>query len=253
MSITELLFGLLVVVTQFIEAITGFGSTVMALPFAITLTSVATAVPVLTLHTWLFAAWVLIVDFKKIVLRQYLTVMIFVLLGLPIGMWAVSVLPEATLRLSLAVFMIAVSINGMIRCFKKESDSKISPPQGAKRAFLYLLLFLGGIIHGAFSTGGPLVIIYVTLVIQEKGSFRATMCSVWFSLNTIILARFLITGSFTSEVTRLSLISLPFLLAGVLLGIWVHKRISNKQFTRFVYIVLFLSGCFLAYSTLTSG
>jgi len=251
MSLVEVLFGLLVVVTQFIEAITGFGSTVMALPFAITLTDVTVAVPVLSFHTWLFAAWVLVVDFKKIQWRQYFTVILFVLLGMPLGMWAFDVLPETALKLALAVFMIAVSINGMVRCFYPSSvKAEESPLHGWKRICLYGLLFLGGIIHGAFATGGPLLIIYVTLVIKEKGDFRATMCAVWFSLNSIILTRFLITEAFTAEVIRLSLLTLPFLLVGVLLGVWAHKRISNRHFIRIVYVVLFLSGCFLAYSTL---
>jgi len=252
MNITELLFGLLVIVTQFIEAVTGFGSTVMALPFAIALTSVSVAVPVLSLHTWLFSAWVVAIDRKKIIWRQYLTVMAFVLMGLPLGMLAFSILPEDALKRILAVFMIAVSINGIIRNLRNqkcETGMLSIPMSPRKRAVLYGLLFLGGIIHGAFATGGPLLIIYVTLVIKEKGAFRATMCSVWLSLNTILLTRFILTSEFTPEVTRLSLITLVFLVIGAAFGTWAHKRIPDRYFTRVVYVVLFLSGCFLIYST----
>jgi len=248
MSLQEILFGFLVIATQFIEAVTGFGSTVMALPFAIALSGVAVAVPVLSFHTWLFAIYVAAADFKKILWRQYAIVMLFVVLGLPIGMWAFSVLPETALRAALALFMIAVSINGIVRSIQRQRPES-PPPQGWKRIFFYLLLFLGGIIHGAFATGGPLLIIYVTLVIKEKGNFRATMCAIWLSLNSILLLRFLLNGDFTPEITRLSLLTLPFLLLGVILGNLAHKRIPDRHFTYIVYIILFLSGCVLAYST----
>ncbi|MDR2686338.1 MAG: sulfite exporter TauE/SafE family protein [Oscillospiraceae bacterium] len=256
MAFTEILLGLLVVVTHFIEAVTGFGSAVLALPFAASLTGVAAAVPLLSFHSWLFAAWVVAADFKKIMWRQYCTAMLFVLMGLPLGMWAYTVLPETVLKLILAAFMLAVSVNGTIRHFHRpagEAESDISPLRTRKwRAVLYVLLFLGGVIHGAFATGGPLLMIYTTLTIKEKGSFRATMCAIWFSLNAIVLARFLLTGAFTPEVTRLSLVTLPFLLAGVLLGAWAHKRIPDRYFARVVYIVLFLSGCFLAYPAISA-
>ena len=85
MSTTEVLFGLLVATTQLIEAIAGFGSTVMALPFAISLVGVSVAVPVLSLLSWLLAARVVATDYKKIQWQQYRTVMLFALLGLPFG------------------------------------------------------------------------------------------------------------------------------------------------------------------------
>ena len=254
MVLADILFGFLVLVTQLIEAITGFGSTVLALPFAVSLVGVAAAVPILSLHTWLFAAWVVLADLKKIMWRQYGTAILFVLIGLPLGMWAYAALPETVLKLILAAFMIAVSNNGIFRQFRKpiENPDGSAPHTRKRQIVLYALLFLGGVIHGAFATGGPLLIIYTTLTIKEKGHFRATMCAIWFSLNAIILARFLLTGAFTPEVTRLSLITLPFLLAGVILGAWAHKRISDQYFTRVVYIVLFLSGCFLAFSAISA-
>jgi len=252
MTLTEILFGLLLIGTLFIEAITGFGSTVLGLPFAVQLTGLDVAVPVMVFHAWLLSAWVVATNFKKIVWQQYGTVMLFVLMGLPLGMWAFAALPETMLKLMLAMFMVAVAVHGTVRGFRKATD-KTEPLSRRSRIVLYALLFLGGVIHGALATGGPLIVIYTALTIKEKGSFRATMCAVWLSLNAIMLMRFLLAGAFTPVVTRLGLVTLPFLVAGVLLGSWAHKRIPNRHFGRVIYVVLLLAGCFLAYSTIVAA
>lgn len=252
MSLREVLFGLLSLVTHVIEAITGFGSTVLALPFGIALAGVAVAVPVLSLHAWLLSAYVVLTDFRKILWRQYATVMLFVLIGLPFGMWAFTALPEAALKAVLAVFMIAVSANGIFRNVRRPPQADggdPTPPHGWRLAVLYILLLIGGVIHGAFSCGGPLLILYVTRVIKNKGSFRATMCAFWFSLNLILLVRYVIFGVFSPEVVRMSVVTLPFLAMGVLLGNWAHRRIPDRYFTQVVYVVLLISGCFMAYSS----
>jgi uncharacterized membrane protein YfcA len=225
------------------------------MPFAIAITgSVILARMPTTLHTWLYGGWVVATDFKKILWRQYFTIMLCVLTGLPIGIIGSNHLSDFWLKLVLAGFMIVVSINGIDRHFLRADSADSShfrQPNGWKMAAFCVLLFFGGIIHGAFSSGGPLLIIYTTLVIKEKGNFRATMCAVWFTLNSIILIEWIIKGYFLEiEVIWLCIITLPFLLVGAFVGTLIHKRISNRNFTRFVYILLLLSGCFMGYSAL---
>ena len=250
-----ILYGILTFFTQLIEAVTGFGSSVLALPFAIAITgSVIIARSPTTLHTWMYAGWVVTTDFKKILWRQYFTIMLFVILGFPVGMLASHYLPDKMLRIVLAVFMVAVSINGIIRGIRNKESSETSHVLqygGWKMSVFYVLLFLGGVIHGAFSTGGPLLIIYTTIFIREKGNFRATMCAIWFTLNTLILIEWFFTGVFEIPgLVWISLITIPFFVVGAYVGNLIHNRISAKHFTQLVYIILLVSGCFMGYSTL---
>lgn len=248
MNLSELLFGVLSFLSHVVEAMTGFGATVLSLPFAIALVGVAAAVPVLSLNAWGFSAYVVVSDFRKIVWREYFIVMLFVLLGMPLGMWAFSALPENILKAVLAVFMIFVSANGIVSFLRKKDNRQKDYPIGWKKYALYGVLIMGGIIHGAFSSGGPLLILYVTRTIKEKRQFRATMCAFWFSLNSILLVRNLSAGIITSQVMRLTVITIPFLIAGALIGTWIHKRIPDKYFLPVVFVVLLLSGCMMAYS-----
>jgi uncharacterized membrane protein YfcA len=58
----------------------------------------------------------------------------------------------------------------------------------------YLILVVGGMVHGAFASGGPLVVLYASKTLTDKGSFRATLCLLWTTLNTLLLINYLRSG-----------------------------------------------------------
>ena len=171
---TLVLSGLVVFVTHSLEAVTGFGCSVLAMPFVSALLGVKTAVKVITILAWLLAVYIVIRNFSKIDWKQYTIITTLMLLGLPIGMYLFRSQQSGTLNLLLAVFIIVVSLTQLYRQARRTEKS--SPPTGHKALPYYLLLFLGGIIHGVFSSGGPLVVLYATRTLPDKGRFRATLC-----------------------------------------------------------------------------
>jgi hypothetical protein len=239
-TITIVLFGLVVLITHFLEGITGFGCTVLALPFAIMLVGINTARPVLTICGLLLCLYVVLISYKDIIWKQYLRIMIFVGIGLPVGMWIFNEFPETVLKRILAVFMIIISIRGLILSYRKFKATK-----PINNYVLNFILFIGGCIHGAFTSGGPLVIIYAAEKLKNKSNFRSTLCMVWVTLNAIIVAQIYIKGEMTPEVNKLLLITLPFLLIGAILGNYAHHKITDTFFSKMIYIVLFLSAMFM--------
>lgn len=235
-----LLFGLVVLVTHFIEGITGFGCTVLALPFAIMLVGIETAVPVLIVLGLLLCLYVVIIGRKEIVWKEYLKILLFVGLGLPIGIILFTYFEERTLKAILGIFMIIVSIRGLYVCIAK-NKMQIKLPNW----LLNFFLFLGGCFHGAFSSGGPLVVIYATRALKNKSNFRSTICMLWVTLNTVLLIQNTLRGVMSGDVLTLLLYSLPFLIAGALLGNYAHHNIKDKYFSTLVYVILFVSGIFM--------
>ena len=240
-----LLFGIVVFFTHFLEGITGFGCTVLALPFCIALAGITTAVPVLIVLGLLLCLYVVCIDFKNIIWRQYLKIIAFVILGLPIGMWIFSNLPEDILKKMLGVFMVIVAIRGLYLSYFKQAAAVPSPITGIKKYLLNFLLFLGGIVHGAFSSGGPFVVIYASQALPDKSHFRATLCAMWVSLNSIMVINNFRQGIMTDYVLHVLLYSLPFLFAGMILGNIAHKKIKSEMFLKLVYVILLISGFFM--------
>jgi uncharacterized protein len=238
--LTIFLFGLVVLVTHFLEGITGFGCTVLALPFCVMLVGVKTAVPVLTVLSLILSSYIVIIDYKNIVWKSYIKIASFVGLGLPIGMLLFSFLPEDILKKILGVFMIMVASRGIYFAFNERAKVK-----EIGNRMLNFILFLGGIIHGAFSAGGPFVVIYATQALKNKSNFRATLSTLWVTLNSIIIIKIVLSGAFTPVVMKYFGWSVPFLMAGMLLGNWAHKRIEDRVFTKVVFLVLLVAGFFM--------
>jgi uncharacterized membrane protein YfcA len=112
---------------------------------------------------WVLALYIVLIDFKQIVWREFLKILILVGVGMPIGMLLYSYLPEKVLTVCLGIFMLSVSTWKLYSTYKKtHTNIKF------KEWPYSLLLFLGGIVHGAFGTGGPLVVVYASNKLKNK-------------------------------------------------------------------------------------
>lgn len=239
---TALLFGLVVLVTHFIQGVTGFGCAMLAMPFCILLTGITTARPVLTVLALILDVWILAVAWKQVDWRQYLRILAFVLPGLPVGMIAYNILPRTTLTHILAAFMVVVGIQGLLENVRR----KHAPSRAWPRWLLDALLLLGGAMQGAFTSGGPPVIIYAAQKIRNKSAFRATLVAIWTTLNVVIVGDILRRRELAGLPGRLVLTSLPFLALGAVLGQAVHRRISGGRFVLLIYVVLLISAVLMA-------
>lgn len=240
-TVLAILFGLIVFVTHFIQGVTGFGCAILAMPFCILLVGIGVARPVLTVLALVLDVYLLVLSWKKVDWRQYIHILLFVLPGLPVGMVAYNVLPGTILQRVLAVFMVIVGVQGLLA----QTHSRTEAPHGWPTWLLDVLLFLGGAIQGAFTSGGPPVIIYATQKIKDKGAFRATLVAIWTTLNVFIIGDIVARQELAGLAGRLVLSSLPFLALGGLLGDLAHRRISGEGFTRLIYAVLLISAVFM--------
>lgn len=210
------------------------------MPFAIMLVGINIAKPVLTIVGLLLSFYVVIISYKDILWDHYFRIAVFVVLGLPVGMWLFNKLPESTLKKILGAFMIVVSIRGLIITYKGSKYVK-----SINSSILNIFLFLGGCIHGAFSSGGPLVILYASEKLPNKSNFRATLSMIWLTLNSIIVLQSTLSHGITLDVLKLSFYTLPFLAVGAFLGNLAHHKIKDGSFTKIVYVVLFISALFM--------
>jgi len=240
------LVALVVLFTHFQEGVTGFGCTVLALPFIVLLIGLETAVPVLAIQAWLLALGIVTESRKRIVWREYGIIVLLTGAGLPLGMWMASSLPEARLKWVLAAFMLVVGAQGLWKHTRKVVQNDKGSPRA--RFLAALALPLGGVIHGAFASGGPLVVIYATRALVDKSLFRVTLCLLWLTLNTVMIGQWLRSGALDAHILRVTAFCVPFTLAGMVLGNRAHYRINEVRFRQVVYGVLLLSGVVLIWS-----
>lgn len=232
----ELMLGLVILCSHFLEGITGFGCTVLALPFAIMLIGTKQAVPVLMALALMLALFIVVVGRKKIVWKEYLKIVGFAALGLPLGVMTFDYVDERSLKYVLGIFMVVVALRGLLISLGRLDERRLP------KWLLNITLVAGGFIHGAFSSGGPLVVMYARKALPDKGNFRATISLLWVTLNTLVLTQSAIAGKLTPPIWHTIMVCAPFFALGAIAGNWAHHRIRDQHFSRIVSCVLLVSG-----------
>lgn len=254
-----IIVGLIILLTHFQSGITGFGASALALPFVTLLIGLDRAVPVLVVQAFILSVLMVAEAWRHISWPQYGRMVGLAAAGMPVGMWLARALPEDALRWVLAGFMVLIGVQGLLRerscgagpCTPPglaDGAGHKPPPHGSAPAWCQFLLPLGGIIQGAFGTGGPLIVVYATRALTHKTVFRATLCVLWVTLNAIMIGSFIAIGRLNVHLLSLNAAYLPATMVGLWLGNRAHYRIDEHTFRQFVYTVLVLSGAVLAWS-----
>lgn len=124
----------------------------------------------------------------------------------------------------------------------KQEEQENVPDTTGKKVFRYGCLILGGIVHGAFNIGGPLITVYTIEAVEEKEKFRNTMNMVWVILNTWNAFTQFRNGVVTMHLWSALAIGVPMAAVGFFLGMAFLKKINREQFLRIVYCVLLFVG-----------
>jgi len=235
------LLSLVVFLTHFQEAITGFGGTALAVPFVIFLVGLDVTVKVLVIQAWIVNAFIVLSARRHIVWRHYGRILLFAGIGLPLGVYMLHALPKPVLRLILGVAMVIVAVRGLNVTIRNNHLPKWNA-KAWQNWLMNAILFVGGVVHGAFASGGPFVVVYATRVLTDKGIFRVTLSMLWLTLNTTLIAWWLAAGTLTHQVWFYTAICTPFTVVGMIAGDRCHRCMDERLFRMIVYGVLFASG-----------
>ncbi len=235
----EILFYIVILLTNIIQGITGFAGTILAMPPGIMLVGFDVAKPVLNTLGLLAGIYVFVSFRKNVVWKELKKIVIVMAVGMAAGMAVKSFFAgnESVLYKLLGLFVILLAVNGFYKLFRpRKEETAMSPVKSCG------LLLGSGVAHGMFVSGGPLLIGYLSKTIKDKVSFRATISTVWIILNGIILIDDIQSGLWTAGLVKTQMISIPFLIAGMAIGTWLYKRMSQLLFMKLTYVLLFIAG-----------
>ena len=246
MQFPLLVSGLVFFFTHSLVAITGFGSAIMAMPFIIAMLGMRQGVIMITILAWVLALYIAISKKQDINFRQFSIIIGLMIPGLPLGMFFFRTFDVLQLKSILAIFIMVISTWQLFRrLVLKKTNTQI--PSGLGIFPYYLALLAGGVVQGMLSIGGPLVVLYASRVMPDKGQFRATLCLLWSILNTVLIAVFFIEGSISSEIAVNTGIMLPFVIAGMVVGEKIHNKLDERFFSVIVFSMLLLTGLFMVF------
>ncbi len=114
------------------------------------------------------------------------------------------------------------------------------------RAMHYVLLGLGGVVHGLFGTGGPMIVYVLRRRLPDKTAFRSTLAVLWFVLNIALLANYASADLYHEGTFRTFAVIALTIAPGLYIGERVHRKLDAARFERVVWLVLLFAGLALA-------
>ncbi len=239
MAFAPYALGAFILLAYTLEAITGFGSIVIALSLGALLLPIDQLLPVLVplnigMTGYLVSRHWRLID-RRLLLGTILTGMFA---GTLLGYWLLPHLDTQALR---------AGFGALILWFAGRELWRLRHAQAlpVRPAWLTRLITLGaGLSHGLFASGGPLLVYGLAGTALDKARLRATLISVWFSLNSLLTVSFLLDGRLLPALPQVASYA-PLLLLGVWLGERLHRRFEERHFRIAIYCLLLLTGTLL--------
>lgn len=244
MSITLII---LIIAAVFIGALVratfGFGEAVVSMPLlALLPIDLHTSISLIGLAGLTVALFTVISGWRYVDRPILIRLVIGALAGIPIGLLLVIKLPASVITIGLGIFLILYGTYS----FLKLAFAKQAVKSRLHASFWALPVgMISGIFGSAYNTHGVPVVVYGTLKRWEPRRFRGTLQAHFLISGIFIVAGQALGGLWTQDLLFLFGISFPIIIIATLLGIFLHNRIPNEKFERYVFLLLVVLGALL--------
>lgn len=241
------ILGLIIFFSWTAEAITGFGSIVIAVTLGSLLFELEELLPVLAPLNVFLGLYIAGRHRSKIdrplLFKKILPLM---LLGVLVGLVIFFQSPGEILKRIFGVLVILFSSRELYKRFFKPVG-KTPGDQNQQNWLASMWIFLGGITHGIYASGGPLLVQGLAGLNRHRSVFRATLSSVWLVLNSFLVVAYYLDGRYNESTLKVFLVYLSIVPLSILTGEFFHDRISEDHFKIFVFTLLLIAGLALVF------
>ena len=226
----------------FVKGLCGFANTLVfttILSFGSSNASISPVELLLGYPTNIILAWK---NRKAIQWRVCLPLAALVIVGSIPGAIFLKNADTSLIKLFFGAVIVLVGVEMLLREFlpRKMKQSK---------AVLSVIGLLSGLLCGLYGVGA-LLGAYISRVTEDSKSFQANICTVFLAENTFRIGLYAWSGLLTLEVARQAAMLMPFMLAGLVLGMGSGKVLDDKIVKRIVVVMLIVSGAALIWNSL---
>lgn len=213
--------------------LTGFGSALIAMPLLIPLLGVDVATPLVAILA-LVAQVVMLIRFRdSISFSTVWRLVLASLVGIPIGLTVVRQVDSGIVLTVLGCLLFAYGLYGLLRP---------SLPQIKNPRWAFAFGFVGGLLSGAYNTGGPPVVIYANLLRWSPAEFRSNLGGAFLLNSIVVVVAHGVSGHITASVLENALLAVPSTLVGMLASLWLEQFINQDTFRKLILVMLVVIG-----------
>lgn len=189
----------------------------------------------------LFITWK---ERKNLSIRIWLPLACLVIIGSIPGAF---LLKNGNVTLLKIIFGLVVMFIGMEMFLREYQKNKSK----SSNVILGVIGVISGLLCGLFGIGA-LVAAYVGRTADNNSSFRGNICIVFFVENTFRIILYSVTGILNINILKETILLLPFMLFGLMIGNYLTKILDEKLVKKVVVIMLILSGISLVIKNIGS-
>jgi uncharacterized protein len=231
--LSSVLLCLVALLAGFTQGLSGFGSVLVALPILALFLDFNLAVPLVS--TWgMTINIILVLQLRShLRLQSILPLTLAAIPGIPLGVY---VLKHAN------VWVLEMLLGGLLVIFSLYFAWSGGKTRDLSRGWAYFAGFWSGCLGGSLAMSGPPVIIYTALQPWSKDQIKSTLTGFFFLSGLIIIAAQAMGGLITTAVLAGSLISIPFIVLGVLLGSAIYRKLATDRYRQVVVGLITILG-----------
>lgn len=240
--LTTILILAVMLISGVVQGTTGFGSGLVALGLLGSFTDPKEASVMILMPNFaitIYLGWRLRSYFK---LERMAPMLAMVVVGVPLGVIFLARADKTVFQIVVGWLLIVSGVHGLI-------------PYLAKRPWHHVYLgapsgLAAGLLSGAFGTGGPPAVAYLSSQNLDRFRYVATLQMI-FGVGAIArMASLGAVGLYTTKIFVTSLIGAAFSVAGAFLGLHILSRLSDSNTKRIVCVCLLLLGAWYLYPLL---
>ncbi len=212
---------LIIFIGALLQGLAGFGGALLAMPLVLLYSDPKWAAPVVVLCYTLNRIPAMFLLRKDMMWNHSLFLIAASLPGAFLGTFLLKSMDPGLIMKFLGTVLILFSVYKITAPELKLAFSRIwALPTG----------FLSGLLGGAFGTDGPPVVVYAALKPWAKEKVVGMLQGFFLFANFIIIGSYGYHGLLTSSVLKVAFAAVPFAVAGILLGLKINRRISQRYF-----------------------
>ena len=244
LEISVLLFAL--IFGGAMKGATGIGVPIIAVPVLAAYFDLRFAIAVILLPNLLSNAWQ-VWRYKAERPPRYLilSTLIGASVGIAMGVYLLVYLPVRWLNIGIAVSILIFVLSRIIK-----PDWSLGEPVGKVLALPSMML--GGMMQGATGISAPVIMMYLSSLRLDRGSFIFAVSLAFLVNATAHIPAMIVAGLFSQQQFLLSLLALIPVMAGIPLGERIAKYMSAELFNRVVMLLLIVLAAKLGFSAMSA-
>ncbi|MET3320373.1 UNVERIFIED_ORG: putative membrane protein YfcA [Peribacillus simplex] len=236
---TALIFICIVLVASILQSSTGFGFSIMATPFLLMLFLPQEAIQINIILSLVISISLILKirnDIDFILLKRFILGSI---VGVPLGVLIFVSININALKLGVSILLLILTLLLI-------GNFRVNPTQFRD----FVVGGISGVLTTSIGMPGPPLLLYFTGTDTEKGKLRATTLAFYLFIYFISLITQIIFTGTNKVIWESSLYAIPIVFLGLYIGQIIFKRLNQRVFRIFTYILLIFTGIYLLLESL---